>query len=106
MNQSSSSSVSCSGPKFVRRVDVSPVLRLHIGITAILARQQKQWGVVTQLAREFLISRTFVYLLAAQVASIGDALVDRHADDARLRPEAACLPYAYAFRCGLRGAAA
>jgi hypothetical protein len=103
MNQSSPSSVSCSGPKFVRRVDVSPVIRLHIGITAILARQQKQWGVVTQLAREFLISRTFVYLLAAQVASIGDALFDRHADDARLRPEAARLPYAYALSLRLEG---
>jgi len=103
MNQSSPSSVSCSGPKFVRRVDLSPVIRLYIGITAILAHQQKQWGVVTQLAREFLISRTFVYLLASQVASVGDVLFGRHSDDACLRQEEARLPYAYALSLRFEG---
>ena len=76
MNQPDRSSMSCPGPKFVRRTDLSPVIRLYIGITALLAQQQ-HWGVITRLAREYVVSRTFVYLLAGQVAQAGEALFDR-----------------------------
>jgi hypothetical protein len=46
--------------KFTRRHDLSPVLRFMIAYTAWMSHQ---WGTVTQLAKQYLISRTFVYLL-------------------------------------------
>jgi len=51
------------GQKFIRRSDLTPFIRLYIACTALLAKQEKQWGVITQLARQYLISRTFVYML-------------------------------------------
>ena len=103
MKQSPQSSMSCSGPKFVRRTDLSPVIRLYIGITALLAQQHQQWGVITQLAREYLLSRTFVDLLASQVASAGAALFDRSSREARSSIEAARLPFTYALSLRLEG---
>jgi len=103
MHQRHSSSTSCPGPKFIRRADLSPVIRLYIGVSAVLAQQQKQWGVITQLAREYLISRTFVYLLAFQVEQAGNALFGLPCDDASLRQKEARLPYAYALSLRLEG---
>jgi len=62
---SSSMSEGFSQQKFVRRPDLSAFVRLQIAFTALFAQQQRQWGVITQLARQHLISRTFVYMLAA-----------------------------------------
>ena len=47
--------------KFFRRTDLSPALRLKIGIEAWLNR--KQWGVKTSLAEKYRVSRQFIYLL-------------------------------------------
>ncbi len=49
----------CEGKKFIRRRDLTPEKRLHIAFMAL----QVVWGAVTELAREFMISRTFVYML-------------------------------------------
>ncbi|ETR68261.1 MAG: hypothetical protein OMM_10703 [Candidatus Magnetoglobus multicellularis str. Araruama] len=38
--------------------------RLTIAFTAIIAMAEKQRGTITKLAKEYLISRTFVYMLA------------------------------------------
>lgn len=46
--------------KFIRRHDLSPARRLIIAYTAWMSQR---WGAVTQLAKTFLISRTFVYML-------------------------------------------
>jgi len=46
--------------KFTRRDDLSPSLRFIIAYTAWMSHQ---WGTITQLARQYLISRTFVYML-------------------------------------------
>jgi len=46
--------------KFTRRHDLSPALRLIIAYTAWMSHQ---WGTITQLSKNFLISRTFVYML-------------------------------------------
>lgn len=102
MKHHTHSSVSCSGPKFVRRTDLSPVIRVYIGITALLAQQQKQWGVITQLAREYLISRTFVYLLAFQIEQHSAGMFDGQSRSGRSVDEAR-LPYAYALSLRLEG---
>jgi hypothetical protein len=97
------SSLPCPGPKFLRRTDLSPIIRLYIGVTAVLAQHQHQWGVITQLAREYLLSRTFVYLLAAQVRQAGEALFAGAPGDTRRTVEDARLPYAYALSLRLEG---
>ena len=60
--------VNTVGAKFIRRLDVTPSLRLFIAFTALQAQQHKRWGVITNLARTYAISRTFVSLLATSLA--------------------------------------
>jgi len=54
--------------KFIRRPDLTPSIRLLIAFTALQARENKTWGVITGLARTYAVSRTFVYLLATSLA--------------------------------------
>ena len=54
------------GHKFIRRHDLTPLIRLTIAYTAIIAMIEKQRGVITKLSRDFLISRTFVYIICLQ----------------------------------------
>jgi hypothetical protein len=66
--------------------------RLYIAIVALNARIFGEWGTITQLARDFNISRTFVYMLAATMMSVSDVAfgVERLApssDSKRLRLE-------------------
>ena len=96
-------SPSYPGPKFVRRTDLSPVIRLYIGVTALLAQQQNLWGVITHLAREYCISRTFVYVLAFQVAQAKETLFARAFGAPCRSAEAVRLPYAYALSLRLEG---
>lgn len=53
-----------NGNKFIRRHDLTPVIRLTIAYTAVIAMYEKQRGTITKLANEYQISRTFVYMLA------------------------------------------
>jgi len=103
MQEHSSSSSSYSGPKFIRRMDLTPLIRLQIGLTALLAQQQKQWGEISRLAREYLISRTFVYLLALQVEQVGSAFFGRSTAEVPLSMKAVRLPYAYLLSLRLEG---
>jgi hypothetical protein len=52
------------GRKFTRREDLTSHTRLYIAYTALTAQLLGLWGTVTELSRQFLISRTFVYALA------------------------------------------
>ena len=49
---------------FIRRQDLDILTRLTVAFTAIIAMAEKQRGTITKLAKEYLISRTFVYMLA------------------------------------------
>jgi len=53
--------------KFTRRDDLSPSLRFIIAHTAWMSHQ---WGTITQLAKQYLISRTFVYMLQHQLENV------------------------------------
>ena len=55
--------------KFIRRQDLSPALRLIIAYTAWMSRR---WGAITQLSKQYLISRTFVYML---INNLEDAML-------------------------------
>ncbi len=56
----------CEGSKFLRRRDLDPEKRLHIAFIAL----QSVWGAVTELAREYMSSRTFVYMLRNQLPAV------------------------------------
>ena len=56
----------CEGRKFHRRRDLDSEKRLHIAFTAV----QGVWGAVTLLARKYMISRTFVYVLRNQLQAV------------------------------------
>ncbi len=57
------------GHKFTRRPDLTPEIRLNIAYLALEAQQNGKWGKITELARYFIISRTFVYMLASLLAT-------------------------------------
>ena len=75
--------------KFIRRFDLTPFIRVSIAFRALQAQWDKGWGVITSLAREYAISRTFVYVLAASLAVtceevFGPSLAPMMVQDARL----------------------
>ena len=51
--------------KFTRRKDLTIDIRLAIANMALSAQLLGEWGTITDLAREYEISRTFVYSLAS-----------------------------------------
>ena len=57
------------GPKFKRRADLTPEIRLAIAYSALEAQQNGKWGKITELSKHFMISRTFVYMLASFLAA-------------------------------------
>jgi len=57
------------GLKFARRTDLTPEIRLAIAYSALEAQKTGKWGKITELARHFMISRTFVYMLASFLAT-------------------------------------
>lgn len=67
MKQHEKTSSMMPNPTSLRRTDLTPMIRIYIACTALIAQHDKRGGVITHIARQFLISRMFVYLLAAQV---------------------------------------
>jgi hypothetical protein len=51
--------------RFIRRTDLAPLTRLYIAYTALMAQGCAVWGKITELSRQFMISRMFVYMLAS-----------------------------------------
>jgi len=49
---------------FQRRRDLTPDIRLYI---AFVAKMNDTWGIITALAKQYCISRTFVYMLRLQL---------------------------------------
>ena len=63
-NELETSTMLPRGNKFLRRHDLTPSIRLYIAFMAISARATREWGKITELSRQFMISRMFVYMLA------------------------------------------
>lgn len=62
--------------KFVRRVDLTSEVRLEIACKALLVQISNEHGSIGGLARQFMVSRTFVYMLLAAVKETEDFLFD------------------------------
>lgn len=50
-----------TGKKFLRRKEITDAIRGHIAVSGFLAMQNSQYGLITNLSRQFNVSRTFVY---------------------------------------------
>jgi len=52
------------GTKFIRRKDLTVEIRLYISFLALM---DNSWGIISRLAKNYAISRTFVYMLQSQL---------------------------------------
>jgi hypothetical protein len=52
------------GIKFMSRPDLTFSKRLYIAVTALSAMYNHHWGVITSMAKRFVVSRTYIYILA------------------------------------------
>jgi len=50
-----------TGKKFIRREDLTESIRSYIAVRGFLAKQNSQYGIITNLSRQFNVSRPFVY---------------------------------------------
>ncbi len=73
-NSMDTANISIKSKKFIRRADLTPAIRLFIAFTALLAQQSNLWGVISGLAREYQISRMFVYMLASTLKQNSDIM--------------------------------
>jgi len=50
-----------TGKKFIRREDLTESIRSYIAVRGFWAKQNSQYGIITNLSRQFNVSRPFVY---------------------------------------------
>jgi hypothetical protein len=60
-----------SGKKFIRRKDLTPLVRLEIAYKALMAITYGLWGTITELSKEHAVSRTFIYSLSSVLLESG-----------------------------------
>jgi len=88
------------GNKFIRRTDLTASIRLYIAFTALTARVVGQWGKITELSRQFMISRMFVYMLANTLQDASSCIFG----DNLPKPVVEChLPYRHILSLRLEG---
>ncbi len=61
---------------FTRRSDLTNEIRLNIGVAALSATFNKQWGTITHLAERYDVSRTFIYQLRNGLKKAGEFFFD------------------------------
>ncbi len=101
MEKESTHSHLIAGLKFIRKSHLSSAIRLHIACTALLAQQNKTWGTITTLARQYLISRTFVYMLAVTLEQTSQIVFGEQCSTAVMRE--AYVSYRYMVSLRLEG---
>lgn len=93
-------SMNFKGLKFTRRSDLTPLIRLYIAFTALMAKREAIWGEITRLSRQFLVSRVFIYMLATTLEQssliiFGDNQIKSEVEEK--------LPYYYMLSLRLEG---
>lgn len=87
--------------KFLRRNDLTPAIRLYIASAALMANTLGTWGKITDLSKRFMISRTFVYILAAMLQRTGSIIFgDNHCGHTFIDEK---LPYYYMLSLRMEG---
>ena len=87
--------------KFMRRLDLTPQIRLFIALTALTAKLNSSWGKITQLSKQFLISRTFVYILSSTLEESTASLFENNLCAPPVLEQR--LPYYYLLSLRLEG---
>jgi len=88
------------GNKFIRRTELTPSVRLFIAFTALTAKMTGQWGKITEISRQFMISRMFVYILANTLQEASLRIFGQNVSE----PIMSChLPYQYILSLRLEG---
>lgn len=91
-------------PKFILRDDLTLEIRTAIAFQAYMAQQDSRWGVISQLARTYQVSRQFIYgLLAGFKAGCSTLFMPQTAaaQPTREELEARILAYRLEGRCSL-----
>ncbi len=89
-----------NGNKFIRRTDLTPSIRLYIAFTALTAKMVGKWGQITELSRQFMISRMFVYMLANTLQDTSLHIFGENVS----QPVVSCdLPYRYILSLRMEG---
>jgi len=88
------------GNKFMRRHDLTPSIRLYVAFMTLTARATGAWGKVTELSRQFMISRMFVYMLAN---TLHETSVVVFGDNAAKPSSTKEMPYHYILSLRLEG---
>ncbi len=99
-NENQISNMMLRGNKFVRRHDLSPSIRLYIAFTALMAKTNATWGKISELSRQFMISRMFVYMLATTLHETSLAVFGDNVSKLAVVDE---LPYHYILSLRLEG---
>ena len=99
-NKPEISSMIPRGNKFVRRHDLTSSIRLYIAFMAVSARATGTWGKITELSRQFMISRMFVYMLANTLHETSLAVFGENIPAPAVAEE---LPYLYMLSLRLEG---
>jgi hypothetical protein len=88
--------------KFIRRLDLSPSIRLYIAFTALMAQGSAgMWGKITELSRQFMISRMFIYMLVHTLDQHSQILFGDHRFNPPVIEER--LPYQYIVSLRMEG---
>ena len=91
--------------KFYRRKDLTVETRLYIAFMTLLCNR---WGLITQMAKQYAISRTFIYMLQSQLNTavedyfyVGSALSKK---ELTIKGKEKSLEYAFLLRMNLLAA--
>ena len=99
-NKTQRSNMIPRGNKFVRRHDLTPSIRLYIAYMALTVRATGAWGNITELSRQFMISRMFVYMLAN---TLHETSIVVFGDNAAKPSSTKEMPYPYILSLRLEG---
>lgn len=69
--------------QFHRRKDLTEKIRMQIAISAYLAQEYSQWGIITSLARQHDVSRPFIYDLILKMKDSLSATFGLDSDEQR-----------------------
>ncbi len=85
-------------PKCIRRVELTASIRLYIAMTALQAKEERIWGVVTELARQYQVSRTFVYMLVVTLEQTGHLVFGQSLCPSVMLKDRLCYRYMLSLR--------
>ena len=85
----------------MRLHNLTPAIRLYIAATALIAQTNKTWGKITELSRQFMISRMFVYMLLFSLKETGAIMFGHNQSTPAVSDQR--LPYYYMLSLRLEG---